>query len=122
MNELNEHDPWFNTADDVEPVAVPVESPARARGVSVPGVAVAVLTSGAVAAAGVVVLLFTLRGLLPPPFALAAFPLLLGAVAMLTAGLDRADDEHFDRWLGLSYRGEQRVEARQAYADLWRRS
>ncbi|MCA8224800.1 hypothetical protein LGM69_25325 [Burkholderia multivorans] len=122
MNELNERDPWFNTADDVEPVVVSAESPARARGVSLSGVAVAVLTSCAVAVAGVVVLLFTLRGLLPPPFALAAFPLLLGAVAMLTAGLDRTGDEHFDRWLGVSYRGEQRVAARQAYADLWSRS
>lgn len=122
MNELNEHDPWFNTADDVEPVAVPAESPARARGVSLAGVGVAVLTSGAVAAAGVVVLLFTLRGLLPPPFAVVAFPMLLGSVALLVSGLDRTDEENLDRWLGVSHRGEQRVKARQAYADLWSRS
>ncbi|MGF6570147.1 hypothetical protein [Paraburkholderia fungorum] len=122
MNELNERDPWFNTVDDVEPVAVPAESPARARGVSLAGVGVAVLTSGAVAAAGVVVLLFTLRGLLPPPFALAAFPLLLGSMALLVSGLDRTDEENLDRWLGVTYRSEQRVAARQAYADLSSRS
>ena len=104
---------------DSEPLDVSEEGPAERRGVSLPGVAVAVLVSiGAVLLAADLVGR-TWRADLPPLFVLAGFPLVLGAASLLTSDVWRTREEKLDRWLGLSFRGDRRQAARAAYAKLW---
>ncbi|MFM0594019.1 hypothetical protein [Paraburkholderia dilworthii] len=90
------------------------------RGVSPVGVAVALLTAVAACVLAGLVVGLALRGLVPPHFVLAVFPLAGCTAALLASDVWRTREENLDRRLGLSFRGEQRDAGRQAYADLWR--
>jgi hypothetical protein len=107
---------------DSEPSDVSEEGPAERRGISMRGVAVAVLLSIAVVLLAADLVGRTWRADLPPLFVLAGFPLVLCAVSLLTSDVWLTRAEKLDRHLGLSFRGERRQAARRAYADLWRQS
>ncbi|MGU7813640.1 hypothetical protein [Burkholderia sp. AW49-1] len=91
---------------------------ARDRGVDLRGVAVIVLLSNAVALLAADVVVLAWRGALPGLYVLGAFPLVLGAMMLLSSDLHLTGEERLDRHLGLSFRGARRREAQAAYADL----
>lgn len=92
---------------------------ARARGVDLRGVAVAVVLSTAVALLAVDVVLLAWHNLLPGLFVLAGLPLVLCAASLLSSDVWQTSEERLDRHLGLSFRGDHRAVCAKAYADLW---
>ncbi|MBR7945426.1 hypothetical protein [Burkholderia cenocepacia] len=93
---------------------------ARDRGVNLRGVAVTMLLSAAVALLAVDAVLLAWHGLLPSMYVLAALPLVLGAVMLVSSDIGLTNEERLDRHLGLSFRGEHRAVCTKAYDDLWR--
>lgn len=92
---------------------------ARARGVDLRGVAVAVVLSAAVALLAVDVVLLAWHNLLPSMYVLAGLPLVLCVASLLSSDVWQTSEERLDRHLGLSFRGDHRAVCAKAYADLW---
>ncbi|PJO21671.1 hypothetical protein [Burkholderia glumae] len=92
---------------------------ARDHGVNLRGVALKAILSLDAVLIGAGVTVLALRGVLPTLDVWAMLPLMLCAASLLSSDLHLTDEERLDRWLGLSFRGKQRVACAKAYADMW---
>ena len=91
----------------------------RERGVVLRGVMVKAVLSAAATLTAVNVVLLAWGENAPGLYVLGAFPLVLGAMMLLSSDVHLTGEERLDRHLGLSFRGEHRAACAKAYDDLW---